>query len=93
MNDFEWTYDIKAHPIHIGSKFIIDENSVFGNYEFLERWKPGEFILFEITHIYESSINILITDCNDTNVKIGDKREIHNEDVSTLIKQGYWQQL
>lgn len=52
MNPFDWTYDIEAEVIHIGSKFRIDITTVVNSdMNMVDNWSNGEFIEFEITWI------------------------------------------
>ena len=92
MNEFEWTYDIIANPIHVGAEFRIDKNSNMFD-SLMEPWVDGRFIHFKLTYVDFDLIRLLVLDANDTKVKMGDKRQMRYEEALDLIKKGYWQQL
>lgn len=51
MSEFDWTYDIPAEVIYVGSKFRIDASTVEGSEFPLDNWANGEFIEFELSWI------------------------------------------
>jgi hypothetical protein len=56
MSGFDWTYDIDAETIYVGSKFRVDINSVRSSLGYMdnvseENWSNGEFLEFEICWI------------------------------------------
>jgi hypothetical protein len=52
MSEFDWTYDIDAEVIYVGSKFRIDLSTVITAYDIpIENWSNGEFIEFELSWI------------------------------------------
>jgi hypothetical protein len=101
MNEFEWTYDIIADPLHVGAEFRIDCNSDF-NSRVSDVWPEDRFIHFKLTHVgfgkkWDSCgvpvVELLVLDSNDSKEVPGNTRQIKQEDVLKLVKEGYWQQL
>ena len=92
MDNFDWTYDIKVHPLHVGCRFRIDNNSCFTSHEIKNDWAEDKFIEFEITHVDYINVEIRITDFSERPDGRW-HRVISKEDVLKLVREGYWQQL